>query len=243
MKAVAEVRLPPAVAYVRKSTKGERQSGGQRRQRQEKSIEQQREEVLKHAKGRFRIVRWYEDEGVSGWKRELARPGFARILADARDKGDFKAVVADDADRFTRASWRKAVRDIDDLAEAGVTLISCVKDGDFNIGDETDPGEAHRLVAIAMANHEFSRKLSRRVTLARRNAAEDGKRTGGPVPYGLAGDGQGGLRHGDPAKLKVVRWLFDQFGNHFRSLNWLAGDLNRRQVPRSLARHTYPVPL
>ena len=58
MKAVAEVRLPPAVAYVRKSTKGERQSGGQRRQRQEKSIEQQREEVLKHAKGRFRIVRW-----------------------------------------------------------------------------------------------------------------------------------------------------------------------------------------
>src|SRR5262249_39132211 len=130
-----------------------------------------------------------------------------------------------------RASWRKAVRDIDDLAEAGVQVISCVKDGDFRIADEHDAGEAHRLIAIAMANHEFCRKLSRRVTLARRTAAEEGKRTGAPGPYGRVSDGAGGLKHGEPAKAEVVRWLFDQFGNHARSLGWLAGDLNRRQVP------------
>jgi site-specific DNA recombinase len=218
----------PAVAYVRKSTKGTRGDG---KQRQEKSIEQQRAEVLKHARGRFNIIRWYEDEGVSGWKRDAARPGFARMLADAKERRDFRAVVCDDADRFTRASWRKAVRDVDDLAEAGVEIISSVRDGDFRIGDEHDAGEAHRLIAVAMANHEFSRKLSRRVTLARRNAAEEGKRTGGPAPYALANDGHGGLILGDPKHVRIVAWLFHEFGNQLQSLHGLASALNARKEP------------
>jgi site-specific DNA recombinase len=233
-----------AVAYVRKSTKGEKSTqtgeGTRRRERQEKSIEQQREEILKHAKGRFRIIRWYEDAGVSGWKREADRPGFARILADARVLHDFRAIVCDDADRFSRASYRKAIRDVDDLAEAGVEVISSVSQGDFRIDDETDAGEAHRLIAAAMASHEYSRKLSRRVTLARRNAAEEGKHTGGPFPYGLESDGNGGLKHGDETKLNIIRWLFDQLVNHLRSLNWLAGDLNRRKVSPPAGKAWYP---
>ena len=99
--------LVPAVAYVRKSTKGKRKSAkGTHTERQEKSLDQQRREVIELAKGRYRIIRWYEDEGVSGWKREAARPGFARMLADARQLQDFRAIVADDADRFSRASYR-----------------------------------------------------------------------------------------------------------------------------------------
>jgi DNA invertase Pin-like site-specific DNA recombinase len=225
--------LIPAVAYLRKSTRGERQDRqGRKRQKQEKSIEQQRAEVIKLAQRRgYAIIRWYEDEGISGWKRDAARPGFAQMLADARTRRDVRAIVTDDADRFSRATWRKCVRDVDDLAEAGIETISCVKDGDFRIADETDPGEAHRLVAIAMANHEYSRRLARRIAIARRNAAADGKRSGGPAPYGLVNDDAGGLAHGDAAKVAVVRWLFDQFGNHHRSLGWLAGDLNSRGVP------------
>jgi DNA invertase Pin-like site-specific DNA recombinase len=228
----------PAVAYLRKSDKGKRlDRKGQQRQKQEKSIEQQREEVIKLAQRRgFDIIRWYEDEGISGWKRDAARPGFAQMLADARNRRDVQAIVTDDANRFSRASWRKCVRDVDDLADAGIEVISCVKDGDFRIADENDPGEAHRLVAVAMANHEYCRRLSRRITLARRNAAEDGKRSGGHAPYGLADDGAGGLAHGDAAQLAVVRWLFDQFGNHLRSVGWLTGDLNRRKVPSPAGR-------
>jgi DNA invertase Pin-like site-specific DNA recombinase len=218
--------LVPAVAYIRKSTKGKRNG----KERQEKSFEQQRREATALAKGRFEIVRWYFDEGISGWKRKTARPGFAKMLADARKLHDFKAIICDDADRFTRASWRKAVMDIDDLAEAGVEVIASVRDGDFHICNETDPGEAHRLIAIAMANHEFSRKLGRRITLTRRNKAEQGIRTGGKAPYGMALDGKGGLKLGDPQEVKVVRWLYDQFVNHARSLNWLTGDLNKRKV-------------
>jgi site-specific DNA recombinase len=219
--------LIPAVAYIRKSSKGVRKG----KQKQEKSLQQQREEVFKHAHGRFRILRWYEDEGISGWKRDAARPGFARMLADANDRHDFRAIICDDMDRFSRADVRKVFRDIDDLAEAGVDLICSVKGEEFRIHDATDPGMMHSLVASAMANHEFSRRMSRRITLARRNRAAEGKRSGGPPPYGLEDDGAAGLRHGDPAKLDIVRWLYDHFVNQLRSLHWLANMLNARKVP------------
>jgi DNA invertase Pin-like site-specific DNA recombinase len=73
--------LIPAVGYLRKSTKGLKADGSEK---QEKSIEDQTEDILKHAKGRFKIIRWYKDPGVSGWKREAARPDFAKMLADAK---------------------------------------------------------------------------------------------------------------------------------------------------------------
>jgi hypothetical protein len=64
---------------------------------------------------------------------------------------------------------------------------------------------------------EYSRQLSRRITLARRNKAAEGKRTG--------------LKHGDAKQIKIVRWLYDQFANHQRSLCSLAAELNTQKVP------------
>jgi DNA invertase Pin-like site-specific DNA recombinase len=220
--------LIPVVAYRRKSTKGQRNG----KQKQENSFGQQERELLKLAKScGYDVIRWYGDEGISGWKQDVKRPDFARMFDDAKGKGDFQGILIDDLDRFTRAPWRKVARDVDVLAEAGVRFIHACKDGKYLIEDEHDPGEAHRLVAMAMANHEFSRKLSRRVTLARTNAAAEGKRTGGHVPYGMADDGKGGLKHGGPKKIKTINWIFLQFANHARSLNWIAGDLNGRKVP------------
>jgi hypothetical protein len=39
------------------------------------------------------------------------------------------------------------------------------------------------------------------------------------------------LVHGDPAQVGVVRWIFGQYVERYRSLRWLCGDLNRRKVP------------
>jgi hypothetical protein len=62
---MSNTKLVPAVAFLRKSTKGLRKG----QQKQEKSIAQQRTEIIKLGNGRFRIVGWSEDEGISGWKR------------------------------------------------------------------------------------------------------------------------------------------------------------------------------
>src|SRR5262249_4348492 len=102
--------------------------------------------------------------------------------------------------------------------------------GPYDLGKRHDIGEILKFVVAVWAANEYSRQLGRRISLAKRNRADDGKRTGGRAPYGMENAGCGGLKHGDPKDVKVIRWLFDQFGNG-RSLCSLAGELNQQKVP------------
>jgi DNA invertase Pin-like site-specific DNA recombinase len=232
--------LIPAVGYLRKSTKGERKSAtGERRQKQEKSLPQQREEIIKLARGRYEIVKWFEDEGISGWKRGAKRPDFQRMIEEASSLGA-QAILCDNIDRFSRATYDDVQEDAGSLRKAGVRWIVTASHGEFDLGHRNDIAEIIKFAAAVWAAHEYSRNLGRRIARARRDAAEEGKRTGGAAPYGLANDGEGGLKHGDPDRAEVVRWLFDQFGNHRGSLNGMAGDLNRRGVPGPSGGPWYP---
>jgi DNA invertase Pin-like site-specific DNA recombinase len=224
----------PAVAYLRKSTKGERKGqDGKARQKQEKSLAQQREEILKlAARGGYRVLAWFEDDGVSGYKRGPARPDFNRMKDEAATLGA-RAILCDAIDRFSRACYDDVQEDARALRKAGVRWVvtSTGKQYDLDAGRKNDVGGIVILACDACAAAEYSKTLSRRVTLARRNAALEGRRTGGRVPYGLADDGAGGLVPGDPARAEVVRWLFDQVVHHLRGLCWLAQDLNDRRIP------------
>jgi site-specific DNA recombinase len=97
-----------------KATKSRSSSG---RERQEKSITQQRREVENLAKEHgYKIVREYDDQGISGWKRGDDRPGFQRMIQDARNKRDFQAVLCDDLDRVSRSEVMTAFSDLSGLA-------------------------------------------------------------------------------------------------------------------------------
>jgi DNA invertase Pin-like site-specific DNA recombinase len=236
-----KVDLIPAVAYLRKSTKGERKGAkGKRRQKQEKSIEQQKEEILKLARGRFRVAAWFTDEGISGWKRGAKRPAYTAMLAEAQALG-VRAILVDNLDRFTRASNDDVQEDARELRKANVRwVITCNgQEFDLQAGQRNDIGGIITFAAAVWAAHEYSRNLGRRIALARRNAAEQGRRTGGPAPYALRDDGAGGLVPGDPDKLQVVRYIFDQFVNNLRALGWLALDLNDRHVPPPAGKRWY----
>jgi DNA invertase Pin-like site-specific DNA recombinase len=230
-----DAALDPAVAYLRKSTKGERDG----REKQEKSLAQQRAEIIKLARGRFRIVKWFEDEGISGWKRGAKRPDFQRMIAEASSLGA-KAILCDNIDRFSRATYDDVHEDTRELRKAGVRWIVTASHGEYDLGHRNDIAEIIKFAAAVWAAHEFSRNLGRRIARARRDAAEDGKRTGGAAPYALVNDGTGGLKHGDPEHVRIVRWLFEEFVNHLRSLCWLAGDLNARKVPGPSGGPWYP---
>jgi DNA invertase Pin-like site-specific DNA recombinase len=228
-----KVDLIPAVAYLRKSTKGERRgAGGRSRQKQEKSLQQQREEILKLARGRFRILAWFEDEGISGWKRGAKRPHYQEMLTRVESLGA-KAILCDHIDRFSRANYDDVMEDSGALRKAGVRWVVTVSHGEYDLhaGRRNDIGAIIQFVAAVWAAHEFSRNLGRRIALARRNGAAENRRTGGTAPYGLENDGKGGLVPGDPEEVATVRWVFDQFVTHLRSLRDIAGDLNRRKVP------------
>jgi len=219
-------QLIPAVAYVRKSTKGKKADGSER---QEKSIVQQRAELTKLVKDCYEIVRWYADEGVSGWKRNGKRPQFDQMLRDAKDRGDFVAVVCDDLDRFSRAEVMEVFTDLSALASSGVKTIHCANQGEYGLGDN-DIGRIIKMVVDIHGGNEFSRKLSRRVTRAHRDRALEGKRSG-KAPYGLANDGNGGLKHGDRKHLAVVRRIFKLFVELKQSMNSIAGNLNAEGIP------------
>jgi DNA invertase Pin-like site-specific DNA recombinase len=230
MSAKDSTELIPAVAYLRKSTKGVRKASKKhQRHKQEKSLAQQKAEILKMARGRFAILKWFEDEGVSGWKRGAGRPDFANMLREVKELGA-RAVLCDALDRFSRATREDVDDDAKALVRAGVRQIVTNDQGEFPLGTR-DIGAVLRFTVAVWAAHEYSRNLARRIALARRDAAEEGRRTGGRDAYGLADDGEGGYRPGDPAQAEVVRWAFRQFADEGRSLCWLAGDLNRRGVP------------
>jgi DNA invertase Pin-like site-specific DNA recombinase len=239
---VKDGELEPAVAYLRKSTKGERKDRhGKVRQRQEKSLQQQREEILKLARGRYHIPAWFEDDGISGWKRGPARPDFMRMKDQAAALGA-KAVLCDAIDRFSRACYDDVMDDARALRKAGVRWVvtSAGRTYDLDAGRQSDLGGIVILAADACAAAQYSKNLSRRITLARRNAAEEGIRTGGRAPYGLVNDGEGGLAVGDKVRAGAVRWIYEQLADGLRGLNWLARDLNARGVPPPQGKSWYP---
>src|SRR5262249_3969766 len=154
--------------------------------------------IVKLAGGRFEIVEWFEDEGVSGWKRGAQRPDFQRMLDEVQSLGA-QAILCDNVDRFSRATYDDVQEDTRALRKAGGRGIVTASHGEYDLraGRRNDIGGIIPFATAVWAAHEYSRQLSRRVTLARRNAAAEGKRTGGPAPYGLANDGHGGLLEGD----------------------------------------------
>lgn len=231
-------QLIPAVAYTRKSTNRELEDG---RHTQENSIQRQTEAVeALAAQYDCKIIRWYSDEGISGNKRGAARPDYNQMLKDAEGLGDFKAIVVDDFNRFTRGKYRKAMIDIDRLAEAGVESIISAKDGLVDITDELDAGIAHKSLATMMQNHEFLRTMSRSTLGGLSIRAREFKRSGGAPPYGMAGiyemeDNRRKLTHlkqGDKKQVAIVKRIFNRFMEPSHpSLNSIAADLNREGVP------------
>jgi DNA invertase Pin-like site-specific DNA recombinase len=233
-----EPTLIPAVAYVRKSTKGERADGSQK---QEKSLAQQRTEITKLATGRFKILTWFEDEGISGWKRGAQRPDFQRMLDGVKDLGA-EAIICDNIDRFSRATNDDVQEDVGALRKAGVGRIVTANGGDFdlNAGRRNDLSGIIMFAAAVWAAHDFSRNLGRRSALARRNTINEGKRPGGRIPYAWTADGKHSLKHGAPERVKVVGWIFDQFANKGQSLNWIADQLNHiKTIPAPMGKEWY----
>jgi hypothetical protein len=89
-----------------------------------------------------------------------------------------------------------------------------------------------RIVAVLMGNAEYSRQLGRRVAIAHRNNAMQGKITGGFPPYGMRRDGDH-YKPGPKQEVQVVRWIFQWYANERCSANEIANRLNLKGIPAS----------
>ncbi|MCH8046702.1 MAG: recombinase family protein [Planctomycetes bacterium] len=106
-------KLIPAASYIRMS-----------KDKQEKSPEQQREEIAKLAKQEgCKLIREYSDMGISGDKTDK-RVGFLQMIADVEGGCDFEAILCWDQDRFGRFDSLDAGHWIKPLRDRGVRLLT-----------------------------------------------------------------------------------------------------------------------
>ncbi|HEX6985413.1 MAG TPA: recombinase family protein [Planctomycetaceae bacterium] len=229
--------LPAAAVYCRMSDDD-----------QTTSIPQQREQIADYAKGRFRLVRWYIDEGKSGSKDVHKRVEFNRLLADA-PKEEFSVVLCLDLSRFGRLDSIEGAYAKKILRDAGIVLHTLL-DGEIDWRKTTD-----RIVdaVLSEAQHDYSVRLGQKTLKGKLDAFLSGNSFGFKCPYGFARkitDHEGKswvvprteefvrlktwrseLIEGDSVEAEVVRWLFSTFATRDVGYRWLAADLNRRGVP------------
>jgi DNA invertase Pin-like site-specific DNA recombinase len=203
-----------AVLYYRRSTT-----------KQEESIERQRDDALRWAADHgFEVVREESDDGITGSR--LDRAGWQRAKS-ALLAGEAKHLIFWRLDRWSRWKPEVLIRELSDLAEAGVTLWS-VTEGRI----PTEGFEWIVTVMRAVSAHEYLPALSRSVSAGMLRRIKAGLHFG-PVSYGYRSVGRDAERKivPDPATMKWVRQVFEWYARHEWSVRRVAQELNRLKVP------------
>lgn len=114
-----------SVGYLRRST-----------DKQEQSLDDQRREIERYAaRNGYSVVRWFQDDGISGDDTER-RAGFQSMHKEACNGRDFDAILCWDQDRFGRFNSMEAGYWIHPLMKAGVKLVT-VTEGPIQRNDFT----------------------------------------------------------------------------------------------------------
>lgn len=236
---MAAISHANAVGYVRMSS-----------DKQDKSPEQQREHILKLAdRLKYRIIRWYEDLGVSG-DDIRKRSAFRRMVADATKRNDFEVILCWSQDRFGRFDSIEAGEWVAPLRRAGVRLATATE-GEISWTD--GPG---RLVYTIQqeGKHTVLLDMARTSARGRVQAVMQAGFVGGRVPYGyerIIQDDRGKVRarlsrmdkfrkprdwkcllvvSREVAEVKAVRWMFRAYCRGM-SLDSMSYRLNGDRVP------------
>jgi DNA invertase Pin-like site-specific DNA recombinase len=204
--------------------------------RQEDSIDRQRDQVTRYAATRgYRLVAEYKDEGIAGDVFDR-RPDFQKML-QAAQRQEFDVIVVDEPSRLSRQNPIELIEKvIAPLRRSGIKIDTASK----GLLDYESLAGLILLAVHAHKSEDESRDLSRRSLggIARRALA--GTYFGWMAPYGLRIE-----RDVDPVTAKVtarrctfgpeeevrtVRFLFDAVANRGWSLRRLCRELEDRGV-------------
>lgn len=157
---------------------------------------------------------------------KATRPGFERLLASL-EAGSVDAVIAWALDRLTR-NRRDTVRLIETCQRRGAT-IALVRGSDLDMSTPAGRLTADLLAAVARSEIEVK---SDRQARAARQAAEQGRRSGGRRPFGYDADG---MTVREPEAEEVRRgyvWLLDGVPLRQIAVRWNAAGTIPPQVTR-----------
>lgn len=187
-------------------------------------VDRQRADCEQYARRRgWHVQQVYcdNDRSASNGKR---RPAYEQMLLDVT-AGHLDAVVAWDLDRLHRRPVE--LERFIDLADRHNLALGTFG-GDVDLGSSA--GRLHARIMGSVARHEIEHK-SERQRRAAVQAAELGRPTGGPRPFGYKDGG----RAVDAVEARAVRDAFDALlaGTPLREI---ARDINRRGIRTSLGK-------
>ena len=205
--------------YVRVSTEGQIDAFG-------KDI--QREAILRWASLHgHEIVRWFEEDGVSGTTDGGNRPALSALIDEAENCG-YVGMVAFDSTRLARRSVVQETL-LGLVWNAGLRVFTTTAD---ELSADDDPTRIlirQILGVIAEFDH---RTTVKRLQSGRRHAMASGRFGGGVPAYGMTvvGAGKSARIVHDPVESKTVEEIVRR-RNNGETFQAIADSLNRRQVP------------
>jgi site-specific DNA recombinase len=162
----------------------------------------------------------YVDNGVSGAKDVEHRPQLGKLMRDVRE-GKLDAVDIPSLDRLGRKT-RIILQLVDELADCGVTLVSCRESFDTS----TPTGQFVLTILAGLAQMERDLAAARTKAALGEKSKRDGE-AGGKLPYGYVRTADGLLVDAEAAK--VVRYIFG-CKKRGDSLRTIAEKLNQKGI-------------
>lgn len=166
-----------AVTYERQSHKSETDSQASPKMQRDKSVA-----YINSQDNWTHIDTDYSDVGISGYDPNVYRPGFERLLEDARAR-KFDVVVIYMLSRLTRQGAAEALKIQQELANHGVALVS-TQEPFINTSDDNPFGVAFFALIAGLA-HQESKNKSKFIKDAFAELKSKGSHSSGPVPFGF----------------------------------------------------------
>jgi len=178
-------------------------------------------EAMATVKG-WMITKVYEDEGISGTVKETDRPGFSRLLEDAKNRA-IDAVIVYALDRLGRRT-QIVLRTIENLADMGIKVASCRE----NLDTSSAAGTFMLTIFAALSQLERDTIVERMKAGTEERRKVDGD-IGGHMPMGYKREA--GTVIIDEPRAAVVRRIFRRRYIDRRFMYEIADELNERQAP------------
>ncbi|MET7289880.1 recombinase family protein [Streptomyces sp. NPDC005573] len=144
----------------------------------------------------WQVVKTYEDNDVSAFKRNVVRDEFELMLRDLR-AGLIDGIVAYDLHRLARQP--QDLERLIEIFDERLRLEFATVTNDINLGSPDGRTMARIMVAFAnKSSHDASRRIKRKHL----ELAQQGKDSGGPAPYGWSKDDRTRV---DPGAAEAIR--------------------------------------
>jgi DNA invertase Pin-like site-specific DNA recombinase len=142
----------------------------------------QQDTILRYAKAnRFEVVQEFRDEGVTGTKEALDRPGLTDLFVALKANG-VKVVIVENATRVARDLMVSEII-LAEFRKLGVKVISADGGMDLTLGNDDPTGKLVRQILAAVSEWEKC-LIVQKLRASRLRIRRAGGRCEGRKPYG-----------------------------------------------------------